>query len=36
LYKKAQLGNLFKWRLLEAGVDSAYVDGLTDWIAPHL
>ena len=36
VYKKAQLGNSFKWRLLEDGVDSAYVDELTDWIAHHL
>lgn len=36
VYKKAQLGNAFKWRLLEAGVESAYVDELTDWIAHHL
>lgn len=32
LYKKAQLGNSFKWALKEAGYDSEYVDKLTSWL----
>ena len=31
-YKKAQLGNAFKWTLREAGYDSAYIDRLTAWL----
>lgn len=29
IYKKAQLGNAFKWALTDAGYDPAYVDELT-------
>lgn len=29
IYKKAKLGNAFKWKLLEAGYDPALVDELT-------
>ncbi|MES2048075.1 MAG: hypothetical protein V4447_06725 [Pseudomonadota bacterium] len=29
IYKKAKLGNAFKWRLLEAGYNSEFVDELT-------
>ena len=29
IYKKAQLGNVFKWTLKDAGYDSAFVDELT-------
>ncbi|MES2536578.1 MAG: hypothetical protein V4632_11970 [Pseudomonadota bacterium] len=29
VYKKAQLGNTFKWTLKEAGYDPAFVDQLT-------
>jgi hypothetical protein len=29
IYKKAQLGNAFKWTLKEAGYDTEYVDQLT-------
>ncbi len=29
IYKKAQLGNAFKWSLEEAGYDPKYVDQLT-------
>lgn len=36
IYKKAQLGNAFKWRLLQAGFDTAYVDELTSWIVHKL
>lgn len=28
-YKKAQLGNTFKWELREAGYDDSYIDHLT-------
>src|SRR4030065_2171745 len=29
IYKKAQLGNAFKWALKDAGYDSVFVDQLT-------
>jgi hypothetical protein len=29
IYKKAQLGNAFKWKLLEANYDQTLVDELT-------
>ncbi len=29
IYKKAKLGNAFKWRLLDASYDPAFVDELT-------
>jgi len=29
IYKKAQLGNVFKWTLKDAGYDPAFVDELT-------
>lgn len=32
IYKKAQVGNSFKWTLKEAGCDSQYVDQLTGWL----
>lgn len=32
IYKKAQLGNVFKWRLLEAGFDRDYVNQITNWL----
>jgi hypothetical protein len=35
-YKKAQLGNAFKWELREAGYDKAYVDRLTEWLVAKL
>ena len=31
-YKKAKLGNAFKWVLLDAGYDSEYVNELTEWL----
>lgn len=31
-YKKAQLGNAFKWALRDAGVSSDYADELTRWL----
>ena len=36
IYKKAQLGNAFKWYLLEAGFDTDYVDELTSWVTHNL
>jgi hypothetical protein len=35
-YKKAQLGNSFKWTLRDAGYESAYVDRLTEWLVARL
>ncbi len=35
-YKKAQLGNTFKWALRDAGYDAAYIDKLTDWLVTRL
>ena len=35
-YKKAQLGNAFKWQLRDAGYDAVYVDELTDWLVTRL
>lgn len=32
LYKKAQLGNAFKWALRDSGYDEAYVEKLTLWL----
>lgn len=31
-YKKAQLGNKFKWTLKDRGYDATYVDELTNWL----
>ena len=31
-YKIAQMGNQFKWTLVEAGYDRSYVDDLTHWL----
>ena len=31
-YKKAQVGNAFKWTLKDAGYDPTYVDELTSWL----
>ncbi|OOG48386.1 hypothetical protein B0B52_00100 [Polaromonas sp. A23] len=31
-YKKAQLGNVFKWALLDAGIDTDYADEMTTWL----
>lgn len=36
LYKKAKLGNAFKWFLRDAGYDTEYVDGLTEWLMERL
>jgi hypothetical protein len=31
-YKKAQIGNAFKWTLLDADVSADYADELTKWL----
>jgi hypothetical protein len=31
-YKKAQLGNVFKWELRDAGYPPSYADKLTKWL----
>lgn len=36
VYKKAKLGNAFKWALRDAGYDTEYVDGLTEWLMHRL
>jgi hypothetical protein len=36
VYKKAKLGNAFKWFLRDAGYDTEYVDGLTEWLMERL
>ena len=35
-YRKAQLGNTFKWALRDAGYDIDYADKLTDWLITRL
>ncbi len=35
-YKKAQLGNAFKWQLKDAGYEDSYVDQLTEWLLTRL
>lgn len=32
MYKKAQLGNVFKWALLDAGIPADYADEMTSWV----
>ena len=32
VYKKAKLGNAFKWVLRDKGYDAEYVDELTEWL----
>lgn len=36
VYKKAKLGNAFKWALKDSGHDQAYIDKLTDWLVTRL
>jgi hypothetical protein len=31
-FKKAQLGNAFRWGLVDAGFDKSYADKLTQWL----
>ncbi len=35
-YRKAKLGNAFKWTLKDGGYDAAYVDKLTDLVMLQL
>ena len=35
-YKKAQLGNAFKWALVDAGFAPDYADKLTNWLVMQL
>ena len=35
-YKKAQLGNAFKWKLKDAGVAPDYTDEITKWLIQHI
>lgn len=32
IYKKAQMGNAFKWALKEAGFNPEYINKLTKWL----
>jgi hypothetical protein len=36
VYKKAKLGNAFKWALKDSGHDQEYIDKLTDWLVARL
>lgn len=36
IYKKAQLGNSFKWHLKDIGYEDAYIDRLTEWLLERL
>jgi len=36
MFKKAQLGNTFRWHLLDLGLDKHYVDKLTHWLMIEL
>jgi len=36
VYKKAQVGNSFKWHLLDVGFEPSYVDELTSWVTYKL
>jgi hypothetical protein len=36
LYKKAKMGNAFKWALRDSGHDKEYIDKLTDWLMTRL
>ena len=36
IYKKAKLGNAFKWALKDSGHDQHYIDKLTDWLVTRL
>lgn len=35
-YKKAQLGNAFRWGLVDAGLDAQYADKLAQWLMLQL
>lgn len=36
VYKKAQLGNAFKWRLKDAAYEDGYINVLTEWLLERL
>jgi hypothetical protein len=36
IYKKAQIGNAFKWALKDAGYDEKYIEQLTLWLVSAL
>ncbi|MSQ74061.1 MAG: hypothetical protein EXR27_22745 [Betaproteobacteria bacterium] len=36
LYKRAQIGNAFKWKLLEQGFEADFVDDLTHQLLLHM
>lgn len=36
IYKRAQLGNAFKWKLREAGYSSEYINELTLWLVKQV
>jgi hypothetical protein len=36
LYKKAKLGNAFRWELMEQGFEAAFVDDLTHQVLLHM
>lgn len=36
IYKRAQLGNAFKWKLKEAGYAPEYINELTLWLVKQL
>ena len=36
IYKKAQISNVLKWHLYDAGFDKCYVDELTSWVTRQL
>jgi hypothetical protein len=36
IYKRAQLGNAFKWTLKNEGYASAYIDDLTMWLMKQI
>lgn len=35
-FRKARLGNVFRWRLVELGYSEAFVDALTQGLITHL
>lgn len=36
IYKKAKLGNAFRWTLKDAGYDDAFTEKLVEWLVTHL
>ena len=36
VYKKAQLGNSFKWALKDGRYEQVYIDRLTEWLVERL